>query len=424
MFYIKKPEILSPAGNFEKLKAAVRYGADAVYAAGEKFGMRSACGNFSRDELASAVRYAGDNGVKLYVTVNVMPRDSEYGELRDYLSFLGEIGVDAVIVSDIGVMELVKKAAPNVALHVSTQASTVSAAACAAWASLGAKRVVLARELTLEEIKRIRENVPDELELEAFVHGSMCIAYSGRCLLSQYFTGRDANRGACAQPCRWIYREDGESQIEVREEKRPDIPIPIVQSGGDTFVMSSRDLCMIEHLPKLIEAGVNSFKIEGRVKSAYYAAVVTNTYRMALEDCFASFEKYGSFENCSCPPEYMRELCSVSHREYDTGFFFAPPHERANTVSAAGYIREKSYLATALSDSGPDMTALFTQRNKLVKGDGAELLTVGRTGLPFTASELWDENGVPIDSTPHPGQVFRLRVPYDVKEGDILRGGD
>ena len=391
-----------------------------MYLAGENFGMRAAADNFTDAELADAVEYTHSRGVKLYVTVNIMPRDGEYDKLEEYLRYLGEIGVDAAIVSDIGVMTLAKKVAPNVDIHISTQASTVSAAACRAWWELGAKRVVLARELSLEDIKKIRENIPDDLELEAFVHGSMCIAYSGRCLLSQYLIGRDANHGACAQSCRWVYRPEtgGDMEMTFFEEKRPDFPLPVVESGGDTFVMSSRDMCMIEHIPELVAAGIDSFKLEGRVRSAYYTAVVTNTYKMALERYLSNPDEY-EFD-----PEYMKELCSVSHRQYDTGFFFTGPHENANIVDDMGYIREKAYLATAVSDSDPDGWASFIQRNKLVKGDPAELLAVGKVGIPFSADELTDEGGAPIESTPHPGQIFRLRVPFQVKEGDILRGGD
>lgn len=398
----------------------MRFGADAVYLAGKNFGMRAASDNFTDEELREAVKYTHERGVKLYVTVNIMPRDAEYDELEKYLAYLDKIGVDALIASDIGVVTLAKKAAPNVDIHISTQASTVSAAACRAWYELGAKRVVLARELSLEDIKKIRENIPEELELEAFVHGSMCIAYSGRCLLSQYLIGRDANHGACAQSCRWVYRPETNKDIEMTffEEKRPDFPLPVVESGGDTFVMSSRDMCMIGHIPELVAAGIDSFKLEGRVRSAYYTAVVTNTYKMALEKYLADPDKY-KFD-----PEYMKELCSVSHRQYDTGFFFTNPHENANIVDDMGYIREKAYLATATSDSTSDGYAAFIQRNKLVKGEPVELLTVGKAGIPFTADEITDIDGAPIESTPHPGQIFRLKVPFEVKEGDILRGGN
>lgn len=417
----KYPELLSPAGDPEKLRAAVRYGADAVYLAGKAFGMRSASGNFTDEELTEAVEYAHANNVRVYVTLNVMPRTGEYPALRKYVSFLATSGVDAVIVADLGVMMLVREIAPNLEIHISTQASAVSAADCIAWYKLGAKRVVLARELTMREIKEIRKEIPPELELEAFVHGAMCISYSGRCLLSNYFTGRDANHGVCAQPCRWMYHP---SALDLAEEVRADQPVAVSleEDDGDTFFMASRDTSMISHIPELEESGIDSYKIEGRVKSAYYAAVVTNTYRMALDAYRADPEGY------SVDVRHIDELDSVSHREYGTGFFFTPPHEDANTVTMRGYIREKAYLATALEDSlTPDengmYNVLFIQRNKLVAGETVELLTPHMCGRSFIASDLTDESGEPMDAAPHPAQHFRLGVPFPVHCGDILRGG-
>lgn len=408
-----RTELLSPAGDFEKLRAAVRYGADAVYLAGEAFGMRAASANFSDEELADAVAFAHARGVKIYVTVNILPRTGEYAALEPYVLYLAKIGVDAVIVSDLGVFMAVRRLAPSLAVHISTQASAVSAQACTAWHSLGASRVVLARELTLEEIREVRAGTPPELELEAFIHGAMCIAYSGRCLLSNYFTGRDGNHGKCAQPCRWNYHE-----LTLTEEKRPDDRIRVIESEGDTFVMSSRDTCMIEHVPALIDAGISSFKIEGRVKSAYYTAVVTNTYRMALD----AWEKDPA--NYAADPAWMRELCSVSHREYHTGFYFTPPHESANTVSAPGYIREKAYLAAAVTDSDEEGRAVFVQRNKTVCGAPMELLTPGRCGIPFTSSDMQNADGEPIESAPHPMMQFSMRTSVPVRAGDIVRAGD
>ena len=417
----REPELLSPAGDPEKLRAAVRYGADAVYLSGKTFGMRSASGNFTDDELLQAVEYCHARGVRVYVTVNVMPRTGEYPALRRYLGFLGESGADAVIVGDIGVMMLVREVCPKLSIHISTQASAVSAADCIAWHRLGASRVVLARELTLDEICEIRREIPPELELEAFIHGAMCISYSGRCLLSNYFTGRDANHGMCAQPCRWVYSP---SALDLAEAKRPDTPVAISaeEENGETFFMSSRDTSMIAHIPELEQSGIDSYKIEGRVKSAYYAAVVTNTYRMALDDYRSDPDHY------SADPRYEAELDSVSHREYATGFFFTPPHESANTATCHGYIREKAYLATALSDAlTPDedgmYNALFAQRNKLAAGDRVELLSPHMCGRAFTAEQITGEGGEKIAATPHPGEHYRLRVPFPVREGDILRGG-
>ncbi len=403
-------EILSPAGNPEKLRAAILYGANAVYLAGQTFGMRAAADNFSPDELRDAVAYAHARNVRVYVTVNTMPRTAEYPRLAAYLDELADAGADAVIVSDMGVLSLVRERHPELEIHISTQASAVSAASCRAYAALGARRVVLARELTLDEIAAIRRETPPELELEAFIHGSMCISYSGRCLLSNHFTGRDANRGMCAQPCRWNFNE-----VRVAEEKRPDDVLTLEQYPEGTFVMSSKDMCMIEHIPELMASGIDSFKIEGRMKSAYYAAVTTNAYRIAID----RYER--DPENYRFDPALLRELESVSHREYATGFYFDDPAKEAQVVSQGGYLREKAYLATALSYDASTGEALFIQRNKLTRGETVELITPGAVGKPFTAADLFDENGAPIESAPHPGMHFRLAVPFPVSPGDILR---
>lgn len=409
------PELLSPAGNFEKMEAAIRYGANAVYLAGHAFGMRSAADNFSDEELAAAIAYAHERGVRVYVTVNTAPRDAEYPALAAYLQRLGELAPDALIVADIGVFSLCRELIPEMELHVSTQANSVSAADVRAWGRLGAKRVVLSRELTLEEIRAIRAAVPPETELECFIHGSMCISYSGRCLLSNYLCGRDANHGACAQPCRWEYKIRPTS-YELIERERPDMPIPIEETAGETFIMSSRDLSMIAHVPELIDAGIASFKIEGRMKSAYYTAVVTNAYRMAIDAALRG----------ETQPDllWLRELESVSHREYDTGYFFADSRKEALTCRESGYIREKAYLATVLSYDPATGEAKCVQRNKVSVGDPMELLTPGKGGQPLFCTALFDEEHQPIPSTPHPAMIFYLPVPFPVQPGDILRGGE
>lgn len=409
------PELLSPAGNFEKMEAAIRYGANAVYLAGHAFGMRSAADNFSDEELASAIAYAHERGVRVYVTVNTAPRDAEYPALAAYLRRLGELAPDALIVADIGVFSLCRELIPEMELHVSTQANCVSAADVRAWGRLGAKRVVLSRELTLEEIRAIRAAVPPETELECFIHGSMCISYSGRCLLSNYLCGRDANHGACAQPCRWEYKIRPTS-YELIERERPDMPIPIEETAGETFIMSSRDLSMIAHVPELIDAGIASFKIEGRMKSAYYTAVVTNAYRMAIDAALRG--------ETQPDPLWLRELESVSHREYDTGYFFADSRKEALTCRESGYIREKAYLATVLSYDPATGEAKCVQRNKVSVGDPMELLTPGKGGQPLFCTALFDEEHQPIPSTPHPAMIFYLPVPFPVQPGDILRGGE
>ncbi len=407
---MKRPEILSPAGNFEKMRAAILYGADAVYLAGHIFGMRAAADNFSIEELAEAVEYAHARGVKVYLTLNTMPREYEYPALRKYLSDLSHINIDAMIIADVGVLMLVKEMLPDMEIHISTQANATSAAACLAWYALGAKRVVLARELTLDEIKAIRAGIPDELEIECFVHGSMCVSYSGRCLLSNHMVGRDANRGMCAQPCRWNYTI---KHYEIEEEKRPDCRMPVEEINGETFIMASRDTCTIEHIPELVEAGINSFKIEGRMKSAYYTAVVTNAYKMALDSYFSGNYQYDA--------EWYRELESVSHRDYYTGYYFTDSHADANLASNNGYIKDKAYLAVATSYDAESGLAEFTQRNKMCFGDAAEILTPGKIGRELTVGELFDENMNPIESTPHPYMKFYMKVPFEIREGDILR---
>ena len=410
---MKRPEILSPAGNFEKMKAAILYGADAVYLAGKLFGMRAAADNFSVDELREAVTYAHERGVKVYLTLNTMPRENEYSLLREYLASLADIGLDAMIIGDIGVMTLVRELLPEMEIHVSTQANSVSSAACLAWRALGAKRIVLARELTLEEIKAIRANVPDDLELECFVHGSMCVSWSGRCLLSGHMVDRDANRGMCAQPCRWNYTIRG---YEITEEKRPDCSMPIEEINGETFIMSSKDTCTIEHIPELIEAGINSFKIEGRMKSAYYTAVVTNVYRMATDSYFSGEYKYD--------PAWYRELQSVSHRDYATGYYFADSRTEANTAENMGYIREKAYLAVVLEYNESTGEALMSQRNKMTINDKIEVITPGRTGRAIEVSGLFDEAHEPIDATSHPYMTFYMKVSEPLSAGDIIRSAE
>ena len=405
---MKRPELLSPAGNFEKMRMAILYGADAVYLAGEAFGMRAAADNFTLAELAEAVEYAHERGVKVYLTVNTMPRENEYALLEKYFESLKDIALDALIIADIGVLTLAKRILPGVDIHISTQANAVSSETCRAWYALGAKRVVLARELSLEEIKAIRANIPEELEIECFIHGSMCVSYSGRCLLSNHMVGRDGNRGMCAQPCRWNYTLRG---YEIEEEKRPELKMPIEEINGETFILASRDTCTVEHIPELVEAGINSFKIEGRMKSAYYAAVVTNTYKMALDSYFSG--------NYSYSPEWYTELESVSHREYATGYYFSDPTVDANLASNNGYIKDKAYLAVCIE--GGVGRAKFSQRNKMSLGDKTELLTPGKVGAEITVKSIYDEYGNSIDSTPHPYMVFEVEAEAEFKIGDIIR---
>ena len=418
------PELLSPAGNFEKLKAAILYGADAVYCAGQMFGMRAAADNFTVEELYEATEYVHARGKKIYLTVNTMPHVQEYPALRRFLTDIKDAGIDAMIVADLGVMATIREILPEMEIHVSTQTSIVSPASAKAWSAMGAKRLVLARELTMREILAIRQELPLDVELEAFVHGSMCVSYSGRCLLANAFNGRDGNRGTCSQPCRWNY--------SLVEEKRPDMPFPIEQQENvGTFIMSSKDMCMIEHIPELMQSGVASFKIDGRMKSAYYTAVVTNAYRMAIDAYQQNPDAY------QFNPLWLEELESVSHREYGTGFYFDNPMENPQLVSECGYMREKAYFSTAIEYDEDEAEALraagvamenengrlyrFIQRNKVSKGEGAEVISPKKTGVGFVVNELYAPDGCALESTPHPSMVYWCRVPFAVKEGDILR---
>lgn len=403
---MKKTEILSPAGNPEKLIYAINYGADAVYCALERFGMRSAADNFTLDELKKGIDYAHAHGAKLYLTLNTMPKDNELSQLPDYLSALKDIKPDAYIISDPGVMEYVRDIIPDAVIHLSTQANTLNAAACRFWYKNGVKRIVLARELSLEDIKEIRRNTPPELELECFVHGAMCISYSGRCLLSNYFTNRNANNGACTQPCRWKYY--------IYEEKRPENVIEAEQESEGTYIFSSKDTCMIEHIPELIDAGIDSLKIEGRVKSAYYTAVTANAYRMALNDFITDPENY------TINPSYKKEVESVSHREFDTGYFFSSPSENANVVQNNEYIKDKAFLCTVSEYDSEKKLAKCLQRNKFSVGEAVNIFSPGSIGRDIFAGKMYDLDRNPIESVPHAKMEFYLEID-DAKSGDIIR---
>lgn len=400
-------ELLSPAGSFEKLRAAILYGADAVYLAGTSFGMRAGADCFDLDGLEKAVSYCHERRKKVYLALNTMPHPEEYPLLEEYLRTIDAIDFDAYIIADLGVLSKVKEISPQREIHISTQASIVSAAAACMYHSLGAKRVVLSRELSFEEIADIRKNTPPELELEAFIHGAMCVSYSGRCLISNHFTGRDANRGACTQPCRWVYK--------IVEEKRPDMPITFDEGRDGTFLFGSKDLCMIEHIPQLMQSGITSFKIEGRMKSVYYAAVTANTYRMAIDSYKADPSGY------TFNPDWLRELESVSHREYDTGFFLDRPINDAKLAQSSGYLQSRAYIGDCIEYDPQRLLAGFIQKNKISVGSEAELLSPGKTGRKFTITAMYDENGRQIDSCPHPFMKFYLKLPFETTPGDILR---
>lgn len=397
----RKPELLAPAGDMERLEAAVRYGADAVYLAGKDYGMRAAPGNFTREELKAAVELCHKAGVRVHVTCNTLPRNYELGELPGYLAYCQEIGVDGLIISDLGVLAMAREFAPGVERHVSTQTGIVNYAAARACYDLGAKRVVLAREVPLDEIKEIRANIPDDLELEAFVHGSMCVSFSGRCLLSNYMTGRDANRGQCAQPCRWEYY--------LTEKQRPEQHFSIVEQGDGTYIMNSNDLCMIEHIPAMIDAGVCSLKIEGRAKSAYYVACVTAAYRRAI-DYF--WEHPGE----KLPADILEETEKMSHRAYSPGFYFGG--EPGQTPDRSQYTRNYQVAAVCAGRSGEYV--VLRQRNRFFRGATADVLQPGGT---FTAelSEIYNQDWEPIVSAPHAEMLVYWKTRLPVDEGAYLR---
>ena len=393
-------ELLAPAGDMERLRMSLAYGADAVYLAGTDFGMRSFAGNFTPEELKQAVALCHSRGVAVHVTCNTMPRNGEIARMPEWLSYLQELGVDAAILADVGVLSLLKKHAPKLKAHISTQASVSNYQAAAAWYELGASRVILARELSLDEIREIRAKTPRELEIEAFVHGAMCVSYSGRCLLSNYMTGRDANRGACAQPCRYQYA--------LVEEKRPGEYFPIGEDAGGAYIMNSKDMCMIDHIPELIDAGLDSLKIEGRAKSAYYAAVVTGAYRHAID---------AALDGRPLDPVWRDEVEKVSHRPYSTGFYFGEPGQH---TSHSRYVRDWQIMAVVTS-CAPDGTALCELRNKLSAGDELELVGPGLKPVPVTVEGLTDGDGLPIPEARKPQMPFYFRLPIQAPPLSLLR---
>ncbi len=403
---LKKPELLAPAGDMLRLRAAVEYHADAVYLGGTVFGMRSSPENFDEAQLAEAVAFCHARGVKVYLTVNVLPRSAELSDLPRFLSHAEDCGVDALIVSDLGVLDYAGRYAPKTAIHISTQAGVVNYAAANAFYKLGARRIVTARELSLQEIKEMRRHIPDDLELECFVHGAMCVSFSGRCLLSNYLTGRDANHGDCAQPCRWKYA--------LTEEKRPGRYFPIDDSDGGTYILNARDLCMLEHIPALVEAGIDSFKIEGRAKSEYYVAVVTNAYRRAIDGWFA--DPKADYR----PPQWvLDEVTKVSYRPYCTGFFFDDPQKKAQISLPGGYTREWDVMAVA--EQWENGVAYCTQRNRFFAGDTLEVLAPDIVPFSVTPKELFNADGEAIEATNHPMMAFSFPCERKIPKGAFLR---
>jgi len=404
---MKIPELLAPAGDLEKLKVAVAYGADAVYIGGKRLSLRALAGNFEQDEMREGVEYAHKHGCKVYVTLNIFAHNKDLDGVEDYVRFLEDIDVDAVIVSDPGMLSIVKDVAPDMEIHLSTQANTTNWRSAAFWHGQGVKRIIMARELSLDEIREIRAKTPDTLELEVFVHGAMCISYSGRCLLSNYLAGRDSNRGACAHPCRWKYY--------LMEEKRPGEYLPVMEDERGAYILNSRDLCMLGHLRELIGAGVDGFKIEGRMKSSYYVAVTVKAYRQELDRYMTDPEGY-RFD-----PAALEEVKKASHRPFTTGFYFGTPQSDAQEYSSSQYIRQYDFIGMVLDYDRQRSMALVEQRNPFKKGDEAEILRPHGEPLKFTIDRMFDVDGQPIDSAPHPQQKVYIPMPYCLERYSMLR---
>ena len=402
---MKKPELLAPAGNMEKLKMALLYGADAVYLGGKAFGLRAFGGNFTNEELQEAVDFAHKLGKKIYVTVNIFPHNSDIAKLPVYLTFLNEIKVDAIFVADLGVCTLAKEYAPDVELHISTQANNTNWAAVNAWAELGASRVVLAREMSLEEVKEIREKC--SVELEMFVHGAMCISYSGRCLMSNYLTGRDANRGSCAQPCRWNYA--------LVEEKRPGQYFPVLEDERGTYIFNSKDMCLLPYLPDVIASGVDSLKIEGRMKSVHYAASVVKAYREAIDSYFAAPEQF------EVKKEWVEELDKVSHRAYTTGFYYGRPTEKDQIYGTSSYTQTSDFVGLVLDYDEKTGFATVEQRNNMKVGQEIEIFQPHLAGYRQILQEMYNDEGEAIQVAPHPQQIVKIRMDRPVEPYGILR---
>lgn len=402
---VKKPELLAPAGNMEKLKMALLYGADAVYLGGKQFGLRAFGGNFSNEELKEAVEFAHNLNKKVYVTVNIFPHNSDIEMLPEYLAFLNTTGADALLVADIGLFMLAKKYAPDIELHISTQANNTNWATVDAWHNMGASRVVLARELSKDEISVIRQKC--SVELEMFVHGAMCISYSGRCLLSNYMIGRDSNRGSCAQPCRWKY--------SLVEEKRPGQYFPIEEDERGTFIFNSKDMCLLPYLPDVIESGVDSLKIEGRMKSVHYAASVVKAYRMAIDSYFENPEAFAVKE------EWLEELEKVSHRSYTTGFFYGKPTEKDQIYTSSSYIQTSDFVGLVLDYDEATGFATVEQRNNMKLGQEIEVFQPQLPGYRQLLGEMYNHEGEAIEVAPHPQQIVKIRMEAPVEPYAILR---
>lgn len=400
-------ELLVPASNLEVLKVAVIYGADAVYIGGEVFGLRAKAKNFSSEDMAEGIRFAHEHNVKVYVTVNILAHNADLDGVKAYLQELKEIGPDALIIADPAIFMLAKEICPDIERHISTQANNTNYGTYNFWYNLGAKRVVSARELSLAEIKEIRANIPDDLEIETFIHGAMCISYSGRCLLSNYFTGRDANQGECTHPCRWKYA--------VVEEQRPGEYLPVYENERGTYIFNSKDLCMIEHIPDLLDSGIDSFKIEGRMKTALYVATVARTYRKAIDDCIESEEKY--LANLDW---YKEQIAACTYRQFTTGFFYGKPSEESQIYDNNTYNVGYTYLGIVGAFNSKGLFQI-EQRNKFSVGETIEIMKPNGDNIEVQVQQIIDEDGNEMESCPHPKQKLFIKLSIDPQEFDILR---
>ncbi len=403
-------ELLIPASSLEVLKVAVMFGADAVYIGGEAFGLRAKAKNFSLEEMKEGVEFAHAHDVKVYVTANILAHNKDLDGAREYFEELKQVGMDALIISDPGMFTIAKEVLPDVDIHISTQANNTNYATFNFWYKMGARRVVTARELSLEEIKTIRKNIPDDLEIETFIHGAMCISYSGRCLLSSFMAGRDANQGACTHPCRWKY--------SVVEESRPGEYMPVYENERGTFIFNSKDLCMIEHIPELVEAGIDSFKIEGRMKTALYVATVARTYRLAIDDYLKDPEYYRSRI-----PFYKSEISKCTYRQYTTGFFFGKPDKDTQIYDSNTYEHEYTYLGIA-GDCNGDGLYSVEQRNKFSVGETIEVMKPDGTNIECSVIEIKDDEGNSMECAPHPKQKLWINLGIKLDRYDILRRHD
>ena len=404
---MRRPELLIPASSLEVLKIAVVYGADAVYIGGEAFGLRAKAKNFSMEEIREGIAFAHAHDVKVYITANILAHNGDLDGVREYFAELREIKPDALIISDPGVYMIAKEVCPEIERHISTQANNTNYGTYRFWYEQGAKRVVSARELSLAEIKEIRANIPDDLEIETFIHGAMCISYSGRCLLSNYFTGRDANQGACTHPCRWKYA--------VVEEKRPGEYLPVYENERGTYIFNSKDLCMIEHIPELMESGIDSFKIEGRMKTALYVATVARTYRRAIDDYKQSPELYR--EHMAW---YQEQISNCTYRQFTTGFFFGKPSDEAQIYDNNTYVKEYTYLGI-VGERNEEGLYRIEQRNKFSVGESIEVMKPDGANITVTVQRIVDEEGNDMESAPHPKQVLYIDLGQPLAMYDILR---